>query len=313
MNPGLSFVGIDISKDRLDVAVRPQSTTVSYSYDKRGMDALVRDLTGIAPEIILLEATGGYEAKVIAALVHAKLPVILINPRQVREFAKATGRLAKTDRIDARVLAHFAEAVRPQPRSLPDEEQQELSALMTRRFQIIEMIGMERNRLGTANKRIKSPITKHIQWLEKQLDQIDTELDNFIHNNPTLHRKVTIIKSVPGVGPVLSRALVCHLPELGNITNKQISALAGLAPFNCDSGKHVGKRKIWGGRQSIRAALYMAALVASRHNPVISSFYQRLLKAGKAKKLALTACMRKLLTILNAMVRKNRTWEVKTA
>jgi transposase len=313
MNSNLSFVGIDISKERLDVAVRPQGTVNSYPFDKKGMDSLIRDLTAIEPQIVVLEATGGYETKVIAALAHAKLPVTLINPRQAREFAKATGKLAKTDRIDAQVLAHFAEAIRPQARSLPDEEQQELSSLMSRRMQIIEMIGMEQNRLNTANKRVKSPIRAHVKWLEKQLNQIDDELDKLIGNNPTLRHKVTIVKSAPGVGPVFSKALVCHLPELGNISNKQISALVGIAPFNCDSGKHQGRRKVWGGRRSIRAVLYMAALVASRHNPIIRSFYQRLLKAGKPKKLALVACMRKLLTILNSMIRKNQLWEVKAA
>lgn len=302
------FVGIDIAKDHLDVSTRPQASSFTEPYSDEGIHSLIGRLADLHPELIVLEATGGYEARVVAALADARLPVVLINPRQIRDFAKATGRLAKTDRLDAQVLAHFAEAIRPQPRPLADEDQRELNALMSRRRQRVEMITMEQNRLSTTTKTIQLQIGRHLALLRDQLEELNQDLDNFIGKNPVMHRTVRILKSVPGVGPVLSKALVSSLPELGSVTNKQIAALVGVAPFNRDSGKHRGKRMIWGGRPHIRSTLYMGALVASRFNPVIRSFYQRLLHAGKSKKLALTACMRKLITILNSMVKNHTLW-----
>lgn len=302
------FVGIDISKDRLDVFIRPQETSFSEAYTDKGVALLVERIVKVHPEMVLLEATGGYENQIVAALAHARLPVVLINPRQVRDFAKATGRLAKTDRIDAQVLAHFAEAVRPQVRLLGDQDQRQLAALMSRHSQLIEMIVMEKNRLHTTTRMVKGRIEAHLSWLRTELENVDRELDDFIRQNPTLQRKVEIVTSVPGVGPVLSKALIAHLPELGVINRKEIAALVGVAPFNSDSGTYKGKRIVWGGRKQIRSILYMGALVGTRHNPTIRSFYQRLLAAGKEQKVALTACMRKLLTILNAMVRSDALW-----
>jgi transposase len=302
------FVGIDISKDRLDVFVRPKGESFSVPYTEKAVGLLIKRIGHFNPEVVLLEATGGYETRIVAALVHAKLPLVVMNPRQVRDFAKATGRLAKTDRIDAGVLAHFAEAIRPEPRLLPDEEHKELAVLMSRRSQLIEMIVMEKNRLHTATRVVRSHIRSHLDWLQVQLKRVDGEIDQFIGKSPALRRKVEIVTSAPGVGPVISKGLMSSLPELGSISNKQISALVGVAPFNSDSGDHRGKRIIWGGRKQLRSILYMGALVATRHNPVIREFYHRLLAAGKLKKVALTACMRKLLVILNAMVRSDKLW-----
>jgi transposase len=303
-----AFVGIDISKDRLDAFIRPQGAAFCEAYTDQGIGLLVDRLLKLHPEVILLEATGGYETRLVAALALARLPVVLINPRQVRDFAKATGRLAKTDRIDAQVLAHFAEAVHPEVRLLADPDQKELSALMSRRSQLVEMVVMEKNRTHTATKIVRSRIEVHLSWLHTELESVDRELDDFIRKNPVLQRKVEILTSVPGVGPALSKTLVSYLPELGTINRKEIAALVGVAPFNSDSGKHKGKRVIWGGRKQIRSALYMGVLVGTRYNPTIRTFYQRLLAAGKRQKVALTACMRKLLTILNAMVRSDANW-----
>jgi transposase len=302
------FVGIDISKDRLDVFIRPQAASFSEAHTDQGIALLVERLRKVHPEVVLLEATGGYETRIVGALAHARLPVVLINPRQVRDFAKATGRLAKTDRIDAQVLAHFAEAVHPEVRLLGDQDQKELSALMSRHGQLIEMIVMEKNRMHTTTQIVRGRIEDHLGWLVAELKSVDAELDDFIRQNPTLQRKIEIVTSVPGVGPVLSKALVSYLPELGAINRKKIAALVGVAPFNSDSGPHIGKRIIWGGRKQIRSILYMGALVATQHNSTIRAFYQRLLAAGKEQKVALTACMRKLLTILNAMVRADAVW-----
>jgi len=302
------FVGIDVSKDQLDVFVRPQGDSFRKPYTDEGMNSLVEYLTKLQPELIVLEATGGYEVKVVASLAHDRLPVVVMNPRQIRDFAKAIGRLAKTDGIDAEVMAHFAEAVRPECRLLADEDQHELNALMTRHQQLVAMFTMEKNRLHTATARVQAHIKEHLQWLDNQLKKVDEDLDKFIGNNPELRRKTEITMSVPGVGPVFSRALVSYLPELGTVNNKKISALVGVAPFNCDSGLLKGKRIIWGGRHHIRSILYMSTLTATRFNPVIRSFYQRLLQAGKSKKLAITACMRKLITILNTMVKNDTLW-----
>jgi transposase len=302
------FAGIDISKDRLDAFVRPEGASFSQAYTDKGIALLVERLHEVHPEVVLVEATGGYETRIVAALAHARLPVVLINPRQVRDFAKATGRLAKTDRIDAQVLAHFAEAVHPEVRLLGDRDQRELAALMSRHGQLVEMIVAEKNRTHTTTEIVRGRIEAHLGWLRTELESVDRELDDFIRQSPALQRKVEIVTSVPGVGPVLSKALISYLPELGAINRKEIAALVGVAPFNSDSGPHIGKRVVWGGRKQIRSILYMGALVGTRHNSAIRAFYQRLLAAGKEQKVALTACMRKLLTILNAMVRSDAVW-----
>jgi transposase len=257
---------------------------------------------------VLLEASGGLELPLVAALAVANLPVVVVNPRQVRDFARATGKLAKTDALDAQVLAHFAEAIRPARRSIPDTETQALNALVARRNQVMSMLVAEKNRLRTSQPPVSQRIQLHIDWLKQELDEIDRDLKEMLHNSPVWREKENLLRTVPGVGPQLAVSILAYLPELGTLNRKRIAALVGVAPFNRDSGTLRGKRAVWGGRARIRAALYMAALVASRHNPVISAFYQRLLAAGKAKKVALTACMRKLLVILNAMLKHHSSW-----
>lgn len=302
------FVGIDVSKTRLDIAIRPTGQSESVANEKAGVKALVKRLGTLQPAWIVLEATGGLERPLMHALVGAELPVAVVNPRQVRDFAKATGQLAKTDSIDAEVLARFAEAVRPALRPLPDAVTLELRALTARRRQIIEMIGAEKNRLAMASKAVRKRIEAHIHWLEQELDRADQDLDRSIQQSPIWKQNEDLLRSVPSVGPVISRTLLAELPELGALNRKQISALVGLAPFNRDSGSLKGRRSIWGGRASVRSALYMAALVATKHNPVIRQFYNRLRGAGKKPKVALVACMRKLLTILNAMIKHKTRW-----
>jgi len=302
------FIGIDVSKARLDVAIRPSGEKLSVSNDEAGIQTLVNRLSELKPALIVLEATGGLERNITGALGSAPLPVVVVNPRQVRDFAKATGQLAKTDRIDALVLAHFAEAMRPPLRPLPDEVSLELRALIARRRQLIEMMVAERNRLSGASRSVKKRIDAHIRWLEAELGRADKDLDQAIRQSPIWHEHEDLLKSVPGIGPIVSRTLLAELPELGTLNRKQIAALAGVAPFNRDSGTFRGRRGIWGGRATVRAALYMAALVASRRNSVIRDFYKRLRDKGKAPKVALVACMRKLLTILNAMIKHKTRW-----
>lgn len=304
-----NFVGIDISKDRLDIATRPTGATFGVDHDATGVATLLERLQALGPTLIVLEATGGLEVFLTAELAAAGLPVVVVNPRQVRDFAKATGRLAKTDRIDAQVLAHFAEAVRPLPRPLPDASTQALSALIARRRQVVQMLVAEKNRLSMAQKPIRVDIQKHILWLEKRLKALDGDLTRMIQQSPLWREAEDLLQSAPGVGPVISRTLLADLPELGTLNSKQIAALVGVAPLNHDSGKWRGKRIVWGGRASVRCALYMSALTAVRYNPVIKVFYQRLQKAGKPKKVALTACMRKLLIILNAMLKHRTPWQ----
>jgi transposase len=304
----LIFVGIDVSKAQLDVEFRPTGEKESVANDKAGIKALVKRLAKLQPTLIVLEATGGYERKVAQALVRAELPVVVVNPRQVRDFAKATGKLAKTDRIDAGVLAHFGEAVRPQLRSLPDEVTLELRALTARRRQVIEMITAETNRLTMTSKAVGKRIDAHICWLEKELQRADQDLDRSIQQSPIWKENQELLISTPGIGPVSSRTLIAELPELGILNRKQISALVGLAPFNHDSGSLKGRRAILGGRAPVRNALYMAALVATRRNSVIREFYKRLRANGKLFKVALVACMRKLLTILNSMIKHKSRW-----
>jgi transposase len=306
-SPPPVFAGIDVSKERLDVALS-SSEEWGETNDEAGIRTLTKRLRDAAPELIVLEATGGFETAVAASLARAGLPVVIVNPRQVRDFARATGQLAKTDRIDARLLALFSERVRPAPKPLPDEAAQELDALLTRRRQVIEMLTAEKNRFGAAPGVLRRRIREHIRYLERQLKSVDTEISERIRQSPLWRAKEDLLRSVPGVGPVLSRTLIAELPELGRLSHKEIAALVGVAPLARDSGKMRGKRLVWGGRAPVRACLYMAALVASRQNPVIRAFYLRLRSAGKPPKVAITACMRKLLVILNAMVRANSAW-----
>lgn len=306
------YFGIDVAKDSLDVAQRPGTEVWHLSNDEAGIASLVQRLVQVRPASVVLEATGGLEMPLVAALVAAWLPVAVVNPRQVRDFARATGRLAKTDAIDAQILARFAEAVRPPIRPLPDAATQELSALLTRRRQLVEMLTAEKNRLRTATRAVRSDIQDHIRWLESRLSDLDRELAETIRSSPAWRTQDNLLQSTPGVGPVVSTTLLAALPELGALNRKEIAALVGVAPLNRDSGSFRGKRTVWGGRPQVRAVLYMATLVASRRNPVIRAFYQSAcggLAAGKPKKVALTACMRKLLTILNAMIRHRTPWQ----
>lgn len=303
------YVGLDVSKATLDVAMRPTEEQWQLPHTEEGIRDLVSRLAGIHPSLIVLEATGGLEVSLVAALATAKLPVAVINPRQVRDFAKATGKLAKTDRLDALVLAHFAQGVHPTPRPLPDAQLQALEGLLTRRRQVVGMLTAEKNRLGSAPPPVRQDIQDHIVWLEQRLAKLDEELRHTLRTSPLWREKDDLLQSVPGVGPVVSLTLLAELPELGTLDRRQIAALVGVAPFNRDSGTLRGRRTVWGGRAKVRATLYMATLVASRWNPVIRAFYQKLLAAGKPKKVALTACMRKLLTILNAMLKHHTPWQ----
>jgi transposase len=303
------YVGIDVSKETLDLAVHASEQQWRFANTDKGITEALTCLEELSPELVVMEATGGFEYPLAAALAVAGMPMVVINPRRVRDFARATGRLAKTDAIDARVLAHFAAAMHPESRRLPDTQEQELKAILTRRRQLIEMLTAERNRLHSArSKAVKANIQAHIAWLEKEMTHIDDDLGHSIRQSPVWQEKDDLLKSVPGVGPVLSTTLLADLPELGTLNRRRIAALVGVAPFNRDSGHFRGQRTIWGGRAVVRSALYMATLVATRHNPIIRDFYRHLLSVGKPKKLALTACMRKLLTILNALVKHQIPW-----
>ena len=309
MTPAPWFDGIDVSKAQLDIALRPEGRFVVPN-DETGLAQVVERLRALPVALIVLEATGGLELPLIGALVAAGLPVVVANPPQVRDFAKATGKLAKTDPLDAQVLAHFADVIRPAPRPLPDEQTQALAALLARRRQLIEMLTAGNNRLGSAPHLVQKRLHAHSTWLEREVTQAERALAHAIHESPIWREKDDLFRTVPGVGRGLARTLIVDLPELGTLNRKQIAALVGVAPLNCDSGTLRGKRTVWGGRAHVRAALYIAALVASRCNPIIRSFYQRLCDRGKAKKVALTACMRKLLTILNAMVKHRTPWSM---
>ncbi len=307
------FVGIDVSKEKLDVAVRPSGELMSFSNDEDGISVMVDFIKPFSPILIVLEATGGLETAAVGMLAAKGLPVVVMNPRQVRDFAKATGRLAKTDAIDAHVIAQFGEAVRPEIRPLKDEDTKKLNALVTRRRQIVEMITAERNRLVAATPWTRKDIQNHIAWLEKCLKKADQNLNDLLKKSPVWREKDDILQSTPGVGPVLSMTLLSSLPELGALNRKQIAALVGVAPLNRDSGLFRGKRTIWGGRANIRSVLYMSVTCAIRFNPVIKKFYQRLRDAGKLHKVAMTACMRKLLVILNTMIKNRTHWGTITA
>lgn len=308
------FVGIDVSKAVLDIAVAPTGDCWSVPNASDGIEELVRRLRELSPKLIVLEASGGLERRALAALAGARLPAVAVNPRQARDFAKAIGRLAKTDAIDAAVLALFADRIRPEVRPLRDEQTQELEALIVRRRQVVDMITAEKNRLSAAppSKRVRTAIGKTIKWLQKQLEEIDSDLDGAVKSSAAWREKEELLRSVPGVGKVLSRTLLSRVPELGTLGDKQLSALVGVAPLNRDSGTLRGRRFIWGGRADVRAVLYMSALTAARFNPVIKAFHNRLITAGKLPKVALVACMRKLLTILNAMVRDGKRWTSET-
>ena len=302
------YVGIDVAKANMDIAVHPSGKCWSFTNDDRGISEAVSRLRESSPTLIVMEATGGVEAPLVAALAVAGLPVVVVNPRQIRDFAKATGKLAKTDVLDAQVMAHFASTVQPKLRTLPDTQSKEFAAILARRRQVIEMLTAEKNRLSSAREVVRERIEAHIVWLEQELDSIDSDLRRSVRKSPVWQEKDNLLRSVPGVGPVLSATLLADLPELGTLNRRQIAALVGVAPLNRDSGTLRGKRTVWGGRAKVRPALYMSTLVAIRHNAVIRAFYQRLCAAGKEKKVALTACMRKLLTILNSMLKHGTPW-----
>jgi transposase len=312
MNPA-TYIGIDVAKARLDVAVRPSGEQWVSGTDGASLDELVGRLQTLRPELIVLEATGGREGPTVAALAAAGLPVAVVNPRQVRDFARAVGQLAKTDVLDAQVLAHFAQVIHPTPRPLPDAQAQELAALLARRRQLIQMLTAERQRLDTALRAVQPHIQRHLAWLEAELADLDHTLSEQVQASPVWREREQLLRSVPGVGPTTALTLVAELPELGRLDRKAIAALVGVAPLSCESGAWRGRRIVWGGRARVRTALYMATLVASRFNPTIAAFYARLCAAGKPKKVALTACMHKLLTILNAIVRRGTPWSVQTA
>ncbi len=302
------FIGIDVAKAHLDIAVRPSGEWWQTDNESEAWVAVTERLTGLQPTLIVLEATGGFEAGVVATLVGAGLPVVVVNPRQIRDFGRATGHLAKTDRISAALLAHFADAIRPPVRPLPDSTTQELQHWLARRRQLVEMRTAEQNRLQGAPREVRSKIQAHIGWLRRQMKSIERNLAEQLKHSPVWRDDQQLLTSVPGVGPVVATTLLADLPELGRLNRKEIAALVGVAPLNRDSGTWEGKRTIWGGRAPVRAVLYMAALVASRRNPLIQAFYVRLLAKGKPRKVALTACMRKLLTILNAMLKHRTMW-----
>jgi transposase len=307
------FVGIDVSKAQLDVALRPTDDCWHVNDDESGIAGLVERLRTVQPTLVVLEATGGLEVPVTGALAEAGLPVVVVNPRHARDFAKATGRIAKTDPLDARGLAHFAEAVRPTPRPLPDAQAQALSALLTRRRQLVQRLTAERRRLQAAPQPIRADIQAHITWLTRRLARSDDDVAAAIHASPLGRAPAERPQSTPGVGPILARTLVAEVPAWGLLSRQEIAALIGVAPLNRDSGTIRGKRAVWGGRAHVRAVLYMSTLSAVRHNPVLKAFYERLRAVGKAPKVALTACMRKLLTILNAMIKHHTRWQAKTA
>ncbi len=305
------FVGVDVSKSYLDVFLRPSAERLRLANDEAGVAELVERLGAVEPALVVLEATGGLQAALVGALVVARIPVAVVNPRQVRDFARATGRLAKTDPLDAAVLAHFAEAVRPEPRPIADEATQHLDALLTRRRQLVEMVVAENNRRAASRDAVvRADIKTHVNWLKHRLAEVNKDLDSAIRSSPVWREKDDLLKTVPGVGRVVAATLLAELPELGRLNRKQIAALVGVAPLNRDSGSFVGRRVIWGGRAQVRSALYMAVLNCIRYGIGVAPFYQRLVAAGKAKKLAIVAAMRKLLVTLNAVARDKVDWRL---
>lgn len=304
------FVGIDVSKDRLDVHVLPQGEAFAVTRDGKGLEQLIGRLQEQKPALVAVEATGGFEIIVAAALAGAGLPLVVVNPAQIRHFAQAVGKRAKTDPVDALVIARFVEAVRPAPRPLPDAEARLLAELVTRRRQIIEMLVAERQReKRTGNARVRKSLVRHIKMLEKELLEVDNDIDAVVRGSPAWRDKEDLLVSVPGIGKTLARSLLAELPELGNLDRRSIASLAGLAPYTRQSGRWRGRSMISGGRAAARSALFLAALVGSRCNPILKAFYRRLLSAGKPKMIALIALARKLLTILNAILRDQRPWQ----
>jgi len=307
MNP--RWIGIDVDKNNLHVHIRPDAQNFSCPNTPEGITALVKQVKRFKPILIVLEASGNLEMAVTTALKKAGLRVAVVNPRQVRDFAKATGRLAKNDSLDAGVLAHFAEAIKPPVRPLPEPEAQELEALVNRRHQIVEMLTMEKNRLSSAAKNIRPKIEVHIKWLEDELDQLDRRIEKDLKTNPAWKEKDQILQSVKGVGKILSSTLIANLPELGQLNRWEVAALVGVAPFDDESGKKKGKRRICGGRDDVRKVLYMATMASIIHNPIIKEYYNRLIGKGKKAKVAIVASMRKLLVILNTMMKEKTMWE----
>jgi transposase len=307
------WIGIDVAKAQLDIAIGAHGETWSVTNDDAGIATLLEDLRSRNCGLVVLEATGGFEIPAVSALAAAGIPLVVANPRQVRNFARATGQLAKTDRLDARILALFAERVRPDVRALPDDAARLLDALLTRRRQISGMIVAEGNRLGFAPASLRKSIEKHIRWLQRELDGVDGDLGKAIQASPVWRAKDALYRTVPGIGPVISRTLIADLPELGRLSHREIASLVGLAPLARDSGTMKGKRMIFGGRASVRKMLYMAAIVGVRHNPVVREFYVRLREHGKPPKVALIACAHKMLTILNSMSRTGEPWRTQNA
>ena len=303
------FVGIDVAKAQLDIALRPAGERWTVPNDTNGVTTLVERMQTLQPTLIVLEATGGLERLVTSAWAAAGLPVVVVNPRQARDFARATGQLAKTDALDARALAHFADVIRPTPRPLPDAQTQELRALLGRRQQLIGMRTAEQNRLAGTSGRLQADIAAHITWLNERLATLDDDLETLLRASPLWRENDDLLQSAKGIGPVCAHTLLLELPELGTLTRQQIAALVGVAPLNGDRGTLRGRRTIWGGRAHVRTVLYMGTLVATRYNPQIKAFYERLLAAGKVKKVALTACMPTLLTMLNAMLTPRTPWQ----
>jgi transposase len=308
MKEQAEFVGIDVSKKKLDVVTLHRGEHRTVRNDAGGIEDVCEQMLALRPQLIVMEATGGYERELAIALVLAGLRVAVVNPRQARDFAKAMGTLAKTDKVDAGVLALFGERMLPEARGVPEQEVRELDALMTRRGQLVEMLTAEKNRLGMAPRALKPSIQEHVRWMERQVEEIEGELEQVIEASPIWKARDELLTSVPGVGAVLSHTLIAKLPELGQVSAKRSAALVGIAPFARDSGPRKGKRSIWGGRADVRSVLYMATLSAIRWNPVIRAHYQQLIARGKLFKVAIVACMRRLLTILDAMVRKNERW-----
>jgi len=310
MDTGTVYVGIDVAQEQLDIATTADQTW-SVKQHPRALAALARRLVKLAPARIIVESTGKLEQELVVVLAEAHLPVVVVNPRQVRDFAKATGVLAKTDRIDARVLARFGEAVKPDVRPLPDEQTRDLMALVARRRQLHQMLRAEQQRLLRVAPTLKTSLERHIAYLKKQLAQLDEDLHDALRKSPVWQEHFDLLQSVPGIGPTTAATMIAELPELGRLSRHEIAALVGVAPFNRDSGKWKGKRSTWGGRAPVRSALYMATLVAKQHNPYIRTYFNRLVARGKAKKTALVACMRKLIVILNTMLKNHQAWNPK--
>jgi transposase len=307
------YVGIDVSGDYLDVAIHDSPDTTRVPNEPAAIHQLVERLAALEPALVVMEATGKLELAVLKALCQARLPAVAVNPRQVRDFARATGRRAKTDRIDALVIAHFAAVIQPAVRPLDDEQTEQLQALLLRRIQLVEMLVAEKNRLARAHQAARASLRDHIKWLEQQLQVADHDIDSFLRASPAWRQKEDLLRSVPGIGPGAAATLIAFMPELGSLSRRQIAALAGVAPFNVDSGNHTGRRRVQGGRAIVRRSLYMACVPALRFNPAIRAFYDRLRQAGKPFKVAITACMRKLLTTLNAMIRNSTPWNTSAA